>query len=236
MTRIVLPPEQLNRMAEKITNVAIEEIELAHQVNDLIGEYGYALPNSDRGWVESDLRGIAGRIEDLAFYWEPDVAALMLAARIAEQEAQIHSGVKWAFGIVDFAYNVVQRTDKHIAFLRKHGISTSGFSGMTKLVDDLADDAAVKGMGRAVAVALFALDWYERWDEGDHWAEALAKASVPLGFGLAGTAVGTWGCGIFIEGSPIAVGVCAAGVGYLSSLAGTATVDVYERHFEDDDQ
>jgi hypothetical protein len=236
MTRIVLPTQQLERMAREITDLAIRYIEIAHQVSDLVPEYGDAFPSSDRGWVEADLRALAGRVEDLAFYWEPDVAALLLAARIAEQEESIRTGTGWAFGIVDFAYGVVQRTDKHVAMLRRRGMSVSSFSSMSKLVDDLADDAAVKGIGRAAAVALFALDWYDRWEEGDHWAEAMAKASVPLGFGLAGTAAGTWGCGLFIEGSPIAVGVCAAGVGLVSSWLGSETVEAYERHFDDDGQ
>ncbi len=222
-------------MAKLMTEVAIDYIELAHEVNELADRYGHYLPPPDRGWIESDIRDLAGRVEDLAYYWEPDIAALLMAARIAEQEEHLKTGWRWSLALISMSYDLIDKTvdeSKKLGLSRAAAARTISRSTLLELAEKYADELPVKTLGKVATWLGFALDVYEYWEESRQFDEALAKAALPAGLGAGLGAAARVLCGLGTVNVWVRGG-CFVGGSVVGAFLGRRGVEYYERRFED---
>ena len=233
--RIVIPSEELRLMARRLTELAIEEVEIAHAVGDLKERYGIYLPNTDRSWIEAEIESLAGRVENLAFFWEPDVAALLMAARIAEQEKDLVRGWTITLALVNVAYDLISKTKQRadaLGVTKLAAIRSVNQKTLIAFAREYADELPVKALGRIAGFLAFALDTYLYWEESRQFDQALAKAAIPAGSGWAGGALAARGCGVATK-HPLVVGGCFAVGAVIGGVVGQLGVDYYEKRFEE---
>lgn len=188
MTRIEIDPEDLRRVAREIGETAEDYLALSKEMTELY----FSLPQLPSGIgssIEGRVSELGARLGRLARYYDPDVAALRMSARIVEedQDRALEVG-DTAVDLLAAAYAIVEEVDRLAAeegltrtdAARRLGMG-SAFGG---LLDDVDAELPLRGVSRALFVATLGLDFMEQWERSDHnLVETIGRTGVKTGSG-----------------------------------------------------